>query len=199
MRRTALVAIVLLCGFAVVHRALPPPAPARAVPAQTVTYQAGWNLVSGPDGSTLSGATGYLYTLQPGDSNYVVLPVTAPLRGCWGYWAYFPAGGSLMASEDTTTRCDVPTLPGQWVMIGNPSPSQTLSFSGIDFAYTYDPAGGYSDVQTLAPGQGAFASGQRELVLGPAAPATPSEIPPITAPQPMPALATPAPAARAGD
>ena len=31
-------------------------------------YLPGWNLVSGPDGSLLIGATGRLYTLQPGDT-----------------------------------------------------------------------------------------------------------------------------------
>jgi hypothetical protein len=191
MQRIALVAVALLGSGLVLAGRTPPLRADRAAPAQSITYPSGWNLVSGPDGSTLNGAEGLLYTLQPGNSDYQAVPASSALHGCWGYWAFFPDGGSLNPSADTADRCDVPTLPGQWVMVGNPTATQTLSFSGIDQALTYSPDGGYQATQELAPGQGAFASGQRELVLGPIAPTTPPIIPPNGAPQPQPLLTPP--------
>src|SRR5690348_8222202 len=59
-----------------------------------ITYPAGWNLIGGPDGSTVSGAMGSLFTFQAGDTAYQVVDTAAPLSACWGYWAYFPNGGS---------------------------------------------------------------------------------------------------------
>ncbi|HZQ37274.1 MAG TPA: hypothetical protein VFD32_15190 [Dehalococcoidia bacterium] len=191
MQRKTLSAIILIgCGIVLAGRT-PPLRADRAAPAQTITYPPGWNLVSGPDGSTLSGAEGLLYTLQPGDSGYQAVPAGSALHGCWGYWAFFPDGGSLNPSADTADRCDVPTLPGQWVMLGNPTATQTLSFSGIDQALSYSPESGYQVTQELAPGQGAFASGQRELVLGAIAPTMPTVVLPNGAPQPQPLLTPP--------
>ena len=83
------------------------------------SYPAGWNLVSGPEGSTLSGASGSLYSIQPGDSAYETIPAATPLHACWGYWAYFPNGGSLAAGTDSA-RCSLTGLAGAWVMVGNP-------------------------------------------------------------------------------
>lgn len=191
MQRLTIIAILLLASGIVLSARTPLLRADRAAPAQSITYPAGWNLVSGPDGSTLAGAEGLLYSLQPGDSDYQAVPANSPLRGCWGYWAYFPDGGSLNASGETDTRCDVSTLPGQWVMLGNPSATETLAFSGIDQALSYSPDGGYQATQQLPPGQGAFASGQRELVLGPIAPITPTVVAPNGAPQPQPLLTPP--------
>jgi len=56
---------------------------------------AGWNLVAGSAGATLSGASGQIYTLQPGDSSYESFPAGSPLKAGWGYWAFFPNGGSV--------------------------------------------------------------------------------------------------------
>src|SRR5579871_2973055 len=155
MRRSGIVVLIGILIIAMLSRT-PASTAARGAARQSIDFPAGWNLVSGPDGSTLSGAEGMLYTLQPGDSDYQAVPADSPLHGCWGYWAYFPDGGSLNASSDESDRCDVPTLPGQWVMMGNPSTTQTLGFSGIDQALGYSPDGGYQATEQLAPGQGAF-------------------------------------------
>src|SRR5207248_437834 len=45
----------------------------------SATYPPGWNLVAGPQGSHVRGATGSLYTLLPGDSDYEAFPVTSAL------------------------------------------------------------------------------------------------------------------------
>src|SRR5579871_3085251 len=89
MRRTVVAALALLAVLSVLtpHR----------VQAQSVSYAPGWNLVAGPQGAQLIGATGQLYTLQAGDTDYETQPADAPLMACVGYWAYFPNGGSLNA------------------------------------------------------------------------------------------------------
>jgi len=161
----------------------------NATPARAVTYPSGWNLVSGPDGSTLQGAIDFLYSLRPGESDYELLPASAPLMGCRGYWAYFPDGGSLITAGEGSSRCTVATVPGVYVMIGNPSATQTLNLSGIDIAYTFGPGDSYPPVTSLLPGQGAFAAGQAELVLD----VPPSSAPPV-APTPNPTAARPPPA-----
>ncbi|HZQ39040.1 MAG TPA: hypothetical protein VFD32_24150, partial [Dehalococcoidia bacterium] len=45
---------------------------------------AGWNLVAGADGATLSGATGQIHSLQPGDTSYEVFAADHPLKAGWG-------------------------------------------------------------------------------------------------------------------
>src|SRR5437660_27597 len=108
-RRSALKLAAAGIGLAALPKALKP---ARSAQAQAaITYPPGWNLVSGPVGSTLNGASGNLYTLQPGDDRYEVLNVSTPLQACWGYWAYFPNGGSLTADTSQPSYSVTP-LPG---------------------------------------------------------------------------------------
>jgi arylsulfatase A-like enzyme len=132
--------------------------------AAATTYPAGWNLVSGPAGSTLSGAMGSLYTLQPGDTAYETLPVDTPLKGGWGYWAYFPTGGSMQPSADASSYSVVLT-PGAWTMIGNPSGSAAATVSGAQSVLGYTPGTGYQATTTLVPGQGAWAIGSGTLTV----------------------------------
>lgn len=151
---------------------------------ETVTYQPGWNLVSGPAGTLLTGptvscaataqaqpcVTGSLYTFQPGDTSYEVFPLTTPLRANLGYWAYFP-------TVTTVTLPDVPTPPASsaggtltasFFMIGNPSDA-TMTITGATVSWTYDPASvKYVQSTTLAPGQGAFVQSRRAVTLTPA-------------------------------
>jgi hypothetical protein len=117
-----------------------------AQPAQAlVTYQPGWNLVGGPEGSYLSGAVGSLYTLQPGDTDYEVFLATSPLHAGWGYWAYFPTGGSLTLGLGQATYSVTP-VPGQWLMVGNPGTSGPARILGADV----------QSVPVLQAGQGGF-------------------------------------------
>lgn len=121
-----------------------------------VSYAAGWNLVAGTDGTTLSGASGSLYTLQPGDSNYQTLAPGAPLKGGQGYWVYFSAATTqtLAGGGSASVTIDVPA--GQYVMLGNPS-LRPATVSGADLVYVFDPnANGYVATTTLQPGQGAW-------------------------------------------
>jgi hypothetical protein len=127
MRRFALLA-ALVVALSAADRLHTPPALAT-------TYPAGWNLVSGPAGATVSGALGPLYTLQPGDTSYETVPNTTPLATCVGYWAYFPSGGTVTTAPGSPS-CSVTPPPGQWVMVGNPSPATTLLVSGADIVYT---------------------------------------------------------------
>jgi hypothetical protein len=123
--RSRAAALVVLALTAVVGARLAQPAHA------VVTYQPGWNLVGGPEGSYLSGAVGSLYTLQPGDTDYAVVPATTALRAGWGYWAYFPAGGSLTLGPGQATYSVTP-VSDQWVMVGNPGASGPARIDGVD-------------------------------------------------------------------
>src|SRR5262249_39557208 len=64
--------------------AAPRPRLGQATPAQPLSYPAGWNLVGGSPGSTLSGAASPLYTLRPGERAYQAVPADSPLSPCWG-------------------------------------------------------------------------------------------------------------------
>ncbi len=151
MRRSALVLIVL--AVLAVHNS---PASARRS-TLTVTYPAGWNLVGGPAGTTLSGANPTLYTLQYTDSSYRSVSAAGGLTGGYGYWAYFPSGGSALLPDGGPCVVAVPIKAGQWVMVGNPWPTGTTTVKGVDRVLTYDPASGYKSGTTLRPGQAAWA------------------------------------------
>ncbi len=135
--------------------------PALAASVVTVSYPPGWNLVGGPAGTRLSGATGSLYTLQYRDRGYESLPASSGLTGGLGYWAYFPNGGSADLGDPAPCVVAVPIGAAEWVMVGDPSPSGTASIRGEERVYTYGPDTGYiaGNVPgvTIHPGQAAWA------------------------------------------
>ncbi|HZQ34927.1 MAG TPA: hypothetical protein VFD32_03265 [Dehalococcoidia bacterium] len=147
--------------------------PSRVPGALAVNYAPGWNLVSGPEGSHLVGAVGGIYTLQPGDADYEAFPADSPLRGGYGYWAYFPQGGWLEPTRGTPSY-SVTLLPGQWTLVGNPSAEVVVTVSHGVAALVYVPSDGYVSVGVIPPGVGAWVLGSGKLTLGPAeAPPTP--------------------------
>lgn len=161
------------------------PAPAAALPpreqAGAVNYPPGWNLVGGPAGSTLAGATGNLYSLQPGDSDYQVFPANTPLQPCWGYWAYFPSGGRLIPGT-SRAGCAVGVVAGQWVMAGNASIAGPAPVDGADQVLTYTPAGGYQPAAAIPVGAGAWVFASAAVAV---------EAPPAAAPAGQPSQAAP--------
>jgi hypothetical protein len=136
-------------------------APGQTAPttqiAQTAAYGAGWNLIAAPAGTDLSGATGPLYTLQPGDSGYqTVQQSTGTLTGL-GYWADFSATATVGLAAGSNAPYSVDAPAGQFVMIGDPSGTEPATVSGADDVWTYTPPTGYVQSARLTPGQGAFA------------------------------------------
>jgi hypothetical protein len=128
-------------------------------PNSPATYPAGWNIVSGPSGTTLTGSTGPLYTFSAGSAAYQTLPQGTPLQTGVGYWAYFPSGGSANFGPASSSSTTVQLPPGQFVMIGNPG-AGTATVSGANaVVLTYSPtSNGYTQTTQLAPGQGAWAA-----------------------------------------
>jgi hypothetical protein len=124
--------------------------PARAI----VTYGPGWNLVGGPEGSYLGGAAGSIYTLQPGDTDYEIFPATSPLHAGWGYWAFFPTGGSITFGVGQANYSVTP-VPGQWIMVGNPGASGPARILGADV----------QSVPVLQVGQGGFVMSARTVMM----------------------------------
>ena len=125
----------------------------------SVTYAAGWNLVAGPTGTTMTGALGPLYTYQASDSNYETINGSV-LTTIEGFWVYFSSATTItlpLASGTTTTSLTLPV--NHYVMAGNPfSRPATFSAPGATID-TYSPATGYATATgtvTLGVGQGAW-------------------------------------------
>jgi hypothetical protein len=105
----------------------------------------------------VEGADGPLYTLQPGDTAYEVLPPNTPLEAGVGYWVHFNQPTSIVFPQGTNTVPVTRTLPaGEWVMVGDPF-ATAAQVSGADAVYVYDAATGYTLTDTLQAGQGAWA------------------------------------------
>jgi hypothetical protein len=124
----------------------------------TATYPAGWNLIAGPGGITISGPSGNLYTWQAGDSTYESIAVGAPVKSGYGYWAYFPTGSFSTVPATTGGTVEVVLPAGIPVLVGNPG-STTALVTGADSVSIYNTlTGQYSSTSTLTPGQGAWAT-----------------------------------------
>ncbi len=124
----------------------------------SVTYQPGWNVVSGPAGTVFAQAGGVLYTFQAGNSNYSSIPSTQGVDAGKGYWAFFNSSVTVSLNGAGSTSASVPAAAGQWVMIGNPSGTTPVTVSGADSVVTFNPATNtYTATTILAPGQGAWA------------------------------------------
>lgn len=131
-------------------------APVRAA-GVPVSYHAGWNLVGGPDGTTFN-AAGNAYTLGASDSSYATSAGSAPVGGGKGYWMYFPADASVAMNGAGASSLQVTAPAGKYIMIGNPSGTQSASVSGADQVLSFDAGSQqYNAVTTLSIGQGAWA------------------------------------------
>jgi len=123
-----------------------------------ITYQPGWNLVSGPAGTLFTQASNPLYTLTAtSGGSYTTVPNTQGTASGQGYWAYFTTATTVSLSGTSQTSATVTAPAGQYIMIGNPSSTKSVTVSGADVVYTYTATGGYVATTTLAPGQGAWA------------------------------------------
>jgi hypothetical protein len=123
-----------------------------------VPLVAGWNLISGPGGTVLTGVSGSLFTYQAGDTNYEVLPVSGTLlKAGQGYWLNVAQATqiSLPSSVGATVKVSLPA--GQYVMVGNPGIT-AATVSGADTVLVYDAStSSYTSTTRLNPGQGAWA------------------------------------------
>jgi len=193
--RAGLAVFVLLLLIAA-HAATP----TRAQSGIGVTYHAGWNLIGGPDGTTLPGTIALL-TMGPGDPDYVRLPAQGPIAGGRGYWAFFAADTTITLAGAGQMVAQVPAPPGQYIMIGNPSGVQSAVVSGADDVEVWDNATGtYQRTTVLGVGQGGWAMSRTGGIVtitgtGPALSVPPAAAPSVAAPAvtaPQPA-ATPTP------
>jgi len=151
MRRSYVLLIAMIVIVLPGARAL------QAAPRSTTTFPVGWNLVGVPAGTRLNGAVGNLYTRQFRDGSYQALPAGSALTGGLGYWAYFPDGGSANLTDESICVVAVPIGAAEWVMVGHPWPSGTVTVRGADRVMTYSRDGGYTPGVTLRPGQAAWA------------------------------------------
>jgi len=133
------------------------PAPTSAPPGVTVTYSTGWNIVAGPSGTTITGAAGSMFTLQPGDASYETLAAGAALKPGAGYLAFFPSSTTATLPMVTAASVSVQLPAGQFVLIGNPGDT-AATVTGADTVLTFSPSSNsYTPSTSLPPGQGAWA------------------------------------------
>jgi len=137
---------------------LPMTTTSAAAAGVAVAVAAGWNLVSGPSGSVFSQCNGPLYTFQAGNTAYQAVPNTSGIVSGQGYWCFLNAPTTLSLNGQGTTSASSTAPPSQWVMVGNPSATQTLTVHGADSVVTWNPGtGAYVQASVLVPGQGAWA------------------------------------------
>ncbi len=133
----------------------------------SVTYSAGWNLIGAPTATLLEQASGPAYVLGPSSSGYQALGLEEEIGGR-GAWVFFPRDTTLTLGRSASEFSRTLVPAGQYVIVGNPSATQTLAISGADHAFSYDPLTGYTAVTELAPGRGAFvfSTAGGEITLG---------------------------------
>lgn len=146
----ALLALVALLLFGA-HR----PLHLGAQSGGTVSYPAGWNLIGVPTATLLEQAQGPAYALGPDSTGYQQLGPGEEIAGR-GAWVYFPQDITVDLGRTAAEFSRTLAPAGQYVIVGNPSATETLALGGADQAFSYDPANGYVSVTELRPGQGAF-------------------------------------------
>jgi hypothetical protein len=140
-----------------------------------VSLGSGWNLIAGPDGTTLPGSG--LLTFQASDTNYEQIAAGTPMKAGVGYWVFMPIANQLTlgtASASSNTTVSLPA--GRPVMIGNPG-TTPATVTGADQVFVFTPgSNNYANSNQLQPGQGAWAlsnnGGQATIANAPSSPST---------------------------
>ena len=121
-----------------------------------VRYKAGWNLVASPSGTNLNQSSGQVYAYGPVSEAYQAINRNQVIGGR-AVWAFFAKDTDVTLGQTAATFTRLIMPAGRLALIGNPSATDTLTFSGADMALAYDTAGGtYVAVTELKPGQGAL-------------------------------------------
>jgi hypothetical protein len=144
-----------------------------------VTYPAGWNLVAFPPGTDLSQISGPVYTYVPSSQSYEQVQPTQAMLSGMGFWVYFAAPATVVLGTGSAAPVSAGILPGQWVMLGDPSSTAPAIIKGDAIAYTYDPLDGYQQVTRgfLLPGKGVWVTLEAGLHAAPTI--DPSRMPPL--------------------
>lgn len=163
-RRALALLCLVLAGLALYARSGPPLA---AQAEATVRYRAGWNLIAAPSGNTLAKASGPAYALGPHSDGYQVVG-PGELIGGRAVWVFFPEDTTVTLGKTAAEYSRTLAPANEYLLLGDPSATATLTLSGADTAFAYDPAEGYKAVSELAPGQGAFvlSEGGSAITLG---------------------------------
>jgi PKD repeat protein len=135
-----------------------PPVQTIAAPQNVqVTYQPSWNLIAGGAGLPSSSIAAGPYAFPAGASDYQTLTAGQPLQSGAGYWVDLSASTTVSLPDTSSSQSSEPLPAGQWVLIGN-STGSSLTVTGADAVYAYNPtAGTYQQATTLSAGQGAWA------------------------------------------
>jgi hypothetical protein len=149
---------VLSCPAPHVHFPFHPTLHVGAAPTGTyptsISYPAGWNLISGV---RLSGSEGTVYTASA-DGSLQPLQGLAVDQGTLpeGYVAYFPQPVTVPLAPRGPLGGSIQVGAPQWLLLGNPGQTP-VSVEGADAVEAFDPTtNSYIAVAVLQPGQAAW-------------------------------------------
>ena len=129
----------------------------------SITRPAG-NIVAVPTGEVLDKAAVLCHVFGPATDQYQQMDRSEAIGGR-AVWAYFPQDVSFSLQDTAAQFTRVAVSANHWVLIGNPSTTQTLSLHDEDAAMRYDPVQGYQSVDSLAPGQAHWCCGTERALL----------------------------------
>ncbi|MGI8553635.1 MAG: hypothetical protein ACR2PL_23035, partial [Dehalococcoidia bacterium] len=148
----------------------------------SVTFPRGWNLVGGPADSTFLVP---LFIYDSAGGQYQTLDAGRGVKGGYGYWAFFSVPTTIAFTSNGSPSATLPIFGGQWQQVADPSATASVTVTGADVVYTYDPTGGqYNQATTLMPGQGAWVYAASDGSVQLSASGTLSVQPPLINPTP---------------
>ncbi|HEY7294224.1 MAG TPA: hypothetical protein VH916_04240, partial [Dehalococcoidia bacterium] len=122
--------------------------------AETVSYPAGWNLVSMPPTGRLPVDA---FDWDATKETYARVAAGEALQPGRGYWAFFPDATTLTLPAATHDAVQFGGPEGAWLLAGNPNAAIPAAISGASVAFAWDAtAQRYVPTTTLQPGSGAW-------------------------------------------
>jgi Metallo-peptidase family M12B Reprolysin-like len=140
-----------------------PPSTIASGQGMSITYKAGYNLVSGPRGTNFAAAASPLFTFLPGDSSYRSISSSQPTYSGYGYWAYFAQDTTVQLNGSGSPFYTAIVDPNEWFLVGNESGSAPMRVViGAQTVYLYDSqAKQYKTSDTIPVGQAAWVRSDR--------------------------------------
>jgi hypothetical protein len=94
-----------------------------------------------------------LYTYVSSAQSYETVQPNQVLLSGMGFWVYFATPTTVVLGVGSTAPTSAGIIPGQWVLLGDPSGTKPAVINQDAIAYTYDPLNGDQPLTSLkSPG-----------------------------------------------